>query len=113
MDAQNVVRTLLPPALYGGSAAAIVGTLGYWLALSQSVSIYLTTLIYLFVGFTGLALLVGASSFNENSESPDSMADEGEILSAPTESGAPRRLLLICFSLGLVLAGVVGVALLG
>lgn len=29
MDTQNVLRTVIPPALYGGSAAAVVEILGY------------------------------------------------------------------------------------
>lgn len=107
------LRVLVPPTLYGGGAAAVVGAAGFAVATSQSVSVYLTALVFIFVGFTGFALLAGTSSFNENSESPETMADEGELLSAPTESGAPRRLLFICFSLGLVVAGLVGVAVLG
>lgn len=106
------LRPLVPPALYGGSAAAVVGVLGYALAVSQSISIYLTTLVYVFVGLTVFSLLAGTSSFNENAETADPLVDQDDLLSAPTESGAPRRLLLICFSIGLVLAGLVGVTLL-
>jgi hypothetical protein len=57
-------------------------------------------------------MLAGASSLNENSEGIETIND-GDVTSAPTEAGAPRRLLLICFSLGLSVAGMVGVTLLG
>lgn len=106
------LRVLVSPAFYGGAAAAVVGALGYGLAVSQSFSIYLTTLVYVFVGVTGFSLLAGTSSFNENSETADPLVDQDDLLSAPTESGAPRRLLMICFFLGLVLAGLVGVTVL-
>lgn len=104
-------RPLVSPALYGGAAAAVVGALGYTLAVSQSISIYLTTIIYVFAGLIAFSFLAGTSSFNENAGG-DPLVDQDDLLSAPTESGAPRRLLLICFSIGLVLAGMVGVTLL-
>jgi hypothetical protein len=106
------LRPLVSPALYGGAAAAVVGALGYTLAVSQSISIYLTSIVYVFAGLTAFSLLAGTSSFNENSETADPLVDQDDLLSAPTESGAPRRILLICFSIGLVLAGMVGVTIL-
>lgn len=106
------LRVLVSPGLYGGGTAAVVAALGYGLAASQSVPLILPAFVYTFGGITVFSLLAGTSSFNENSESPDTMVDQGELLSAPTESGAPRRLLLICFSLVLALVGMLGIALL-
>jgi hypothetical protein len=105
-------RVLVSPALYGGGAAAVVGALGYWLALWQSVSVYIPTIVFVFGGFTAFGMLAGASSLNEHSEDIET-ANDGDVTSAPTEAGTPRRLLLICFSLGLAVAGMVGVTLLG
>lgn len=103
---------LVSPALYGGGAAAVVAALGYGLAEWQSIPLPLAAMGFTFVGLTAFSLLAGTSSFNENSETPDSLVDEGDLLSAPTESGGPRRLLMLCFSLGLSLAGIVGMGLL-
>ncbi len=104
-------RVLIPPALYGGGAAAVVAGLGYALAASQSVPLPLAALAYTFGGLTAFSLLAGTTSLNENSATPEVVVDQDGITSAPTESGAPRRLLLICFSLGIALAGVLGLAL--
>lgn len=106
------LRVLVSPGLYGGGAAVVVAALGYALAASQSVLLVLPAFVYTFGGITAFSLLAGTTSFNENSESPDTLVDQDELLSAPTESGGPRRLLLICFSLGLTLAGVLGIVLL-
>jgi len=105
-------RVLVSPALYGGSAAAVVVAVGYWLAIWQSVSIYIPAIVFAFGGFSVFGLLAGSSSLNEHSEDVETMAD-GDVTSAPTEAGTPRRLLLICFSLALTVAGMVGVTLLG
>ena len=105
------LRLLVSPGLYGGGAAAVVAALGYALAASQSFPLYLLAFIYTFGGLTVFSLLAGTSSFNERSEAPDASASQDGLLSAPTESGGPRRLLLICFFLGLSLAGMLGIAL--
>jgi len=36
-----------------------------------------------------------------------------QTVSSPVEAGGPRRVLLVCFSLALALAGVVGLAIFG
>ena len=105
------LRVLVSPGLYGGGAAAVVAALGYALADSQSFPLALAAFVYTFGGLTVFSLLAGTSSFNESSEAPDASASQDGLLSAPTESGGPRRLLLICFSLGIALAGVLGLAL--
>ncbi|WP_232703288.1 hypothetical protein [Halobacterium wangiae] len=64
-----------------------------------------------FGSLTVFSLLAGATSLNENSETPDPLVEQDDLLSAPTEAGGPRRLLLLCFFLGLSLAGVLGMAL--
>ena len=105
------LRPLVSPALYGGAAAAVVAALGYAVAASQSLPLTMPAFVYAFGGLTGVALLAGTTSINENSETPDVVASDDQLLSAPTEAGGPRRLLFICFSLALALAGVAGVAL--
>lgn len=105
------LRVLVSPGLYGGSAAVVVAVLGYALAASQSIPLPLAALVYTFGGLTAFSLLAGTSSLNENSETPDPLVDQGDLLAAPTESGAPRRLLLICFFLGIALVGMLGMAL--
>jgi hypothetical protein len=107
------LRYLVRPLAYGGTAGAVVGALGMAAALTQSVSVYLLAVIYIFVGLTAVGLLLGASSFNENSESPETVGDEGDILSAPTEAGPERRLTLACFGAVLALAGLLGGVYLG
>ena len=106
-------RALVSPVLYGGTAAAVVAASGYALAVSQSVSIYIPTIVFVFGGFSAFGLLAGASSMNEHSEDVESHGGQDGFMSAPTEAGTPRRLLFICFSLGLVVAGIVGVSVLG
>ena len=105
-------RALVAPAVYGAVAAAAVTAAGYALADWQSVSPYLLTVVYVFAGLTGFSLLAGTSSFNENSVSAGTLADQQGLLSAPTEAGTPRRLLLICFSLGVALSGIIGMGFL-
>ncbi|WP_232687259.1 hypothetical protein [Halobacterium zhouii] len=105
------LRLLVSPGLYGGSAAAVVAALGYALAASQSFPLALTAFAFTFGGLVVVSLLTGTASFNENSEAPDGLATQDALISAPTEAGEPRRLLLICFFLGVTLAGIVGLAL--
>lgn len=106
-------RALVSPLLYGGTAAAVVAALGYSLAIWQSVSVYIPTIVFVFGGFSGFGMLAGASSMNEHSEDVEAHSGEDGFMSAPTEAGTPRRLLYICFSLGLMVAGIVGVSVLG
>ncbi|MGB9965113.1 hypothetical protein [Halobacterium sp. CBA1126] len=103
------LRFLVSPALYGGSAAAAVAALGYALAGSQSLPLTMPAFGFAFGGATVFALFAGTSSLNENAETPETVGDSA--LSAPTEAGGPRRLLVLCFSLALALAGVAGIAL--
>ena len=105
------LRILVSPGLYGGGAAAVVAALGYALAASQSFPLALAALAYTFGGLTVFSLLAGTTSFNENSETADPLVNQDDLLSAPTEAGGPRRLLLACFFLGLALAGMLGIAL--
>ncbi|SEV98717.1 hypothetical protein [Halobacterium jilantaiense] len=105
-------RVLVSPALYGGSAAAVVAAVGYSLAIWQSVTVYMPTTIFVAGGLSAFGLLAGSSSMNESSEDIE-VSTGGDITSAPTEAGTPRRLLLLCFSVGLVVAGILGVTLLG
>jgi len=104
------VRALLTPVLYGGAAAAVVAGLGYAVAISQSFPPGLLALVFTLVGVTAVAPLAGATSLNENSETPDVVAGGEQTVTSPVEAGGPRRLLLICFSVALALAGAVGLA---
>ncbi|MCD2204228.1 hypothetical protein [Halobacterium sp. KA-6] len=94
--------------LYGGGAAAVVAAVGYALAASQSFP--LAALAYTFGGLTVFVVFAGTSSFNENSATPDVVVDQDATVSSPTESGSTRRVLLICFALGIALAGMLGLA---
>lgn len=105
-------RDLVSPALYGGGAAAVVASLGYWLAIWQSITVYIPTIVFVFGGLSAFGLLAGSTSMNEYSEDIE-VSTGGDITSAPTEAGTPRRLLLLCFSAGLAVAGIVGVTVLG
>ena len=105
------LRVLVSPVLYGGGAAAVVAALGYALADSQSFPLALAAFVLTFGGLTVFSVLAGTASLNENSEAPDAQATQDNLLSAPTEAGGPRRLLLICFFLGIALAGMLGLAL--
>lgn len=107
------LRTLVSPGLYGGGAAVVVAAAGYALAAWQSVSLLAPAFVYVLGGLTAFGLLAGTSSLNENSATPEPTVDRDDLLAAPTEAGRPRRLLLVCFCLGLVLAGGAGVALFG
>jgi hypothetical protein len=107
------LRLLVSPALYGGVAAAVVAGLGFTLADWQSVSIYIPALLFMLGGFSAVGLLAGTASINEGAESTETHVDRDSVFSAPTESGAPRRLLYLCFSLALGIAGLVGGVVLG
>ncbi|MDH5019244.1 hypothetical protein [Halobacterium rubrum] len=107
------LRLLVSPALYGGVAAAVVAGLGFALADWQSVSIYIPALVYMLGGFSAVGLLAGTASLNEGAESTETHVDQDSVFSAPTESGASRRLLYLCFFLALGVAGVAGGVLLG
>lgn len=106
-------RALVSPVLYGGGGAAVVAALGYALADSQSTHRLLPAIVFTFGGLTLFSLLAGTTSLNENAGTADTLVDQDDLLAAPTESGAPRRLLLLCFALGLALAGILGISLLG
>lgn len=107
------LRYLVRPMLYGGTTGVVVAALGFALAAQLSVSLYLTAGIYLLAGMTAFGLLLGASSFNENAETPDSGVDGDGLLAAPTEAGPERRLTIARFGVALALSGVLGGVSLG
>jgi len=106
-------RALLSPALYGGAAAVAVAAVGYGAAIMELFPPKLLAFLFTVVGLVAVALFAGATSLNENSETPDVVAGGEQTVSSPVEAGGPRRVLLVCFSLALALAGVVGLAIFG
>jgi len=96
---------LVRPALYGGTSGVAVAAVGFGIADWQSVSPFLTAGFFMLVGTITFGLLLGASSLNENSETPDPLVEGDHLLSPPTSSGAERRLTVACFGAALALSG--------